>query len=68
LSDAIGYGLEDRAIKGLPALLSRDLESKIKTLDRHFIEYPDREDDEINIYGEGFIDDEMVYIIGENKS
>jgi hypothetical protein len=68
LSDSIGYGLEDRAIKGLPALLSRDLGLKIETLDRRFIEYPDGGDDEINIYGEGLIGEEMVYIIGESKS
>jgi hypothetical protein len=68
LSDSIGYSLEDRAIKGLPALLSRDLGLKIETLDRRFIEYPDGGDDEINIYGEGLIDEETVYIIGESKS
>jgi hypothetical protein len=66
--DSIGYELADSAIKGLPALLSRDLGLKIETLDRRFIEYLDGGDDEINIYGEGLIGEEMVYIIGESKS
>ncbi len=68
LSDSIGYGLEDRAIRRLPDLLQRDLGLKIEALDRRFIEYPGGGDDEVNIYGEGLLNDEKVYIIGESKS
>lgn len=68
LSDSIGYGLEDKAIRGLPNLLQRDLGLKIEALDRRFIEYPDGGDDEVNIYGEGLLNEEKVYIIGESKS
>ena len=68
LSDAIGYGLEDRAIKGLPGLLSRDLGLEVNAMDRRFIQYLDGTYDEVNIYGEGVIEGEPVCIIGESKS
>ncbi len=68
LSDAVGYGLEDRAIKGLPPLLEKDLGVKVDALSRRFIEYPDGGDDEINIYGEGTRAGKPVYIVGESKS
>ena len=37
-------------------------------MDRRFIEYPEGKEDEINIYGEGSLDGERIYIIGESKS
>ena len=68
LSDSIGYTLEDRAIRCLPNILQKDFGLKIEVLDRRFIEYPDGGDDEINIYGEGLLNEEKVYVIGESKS
>jgi len=68
LADTIGYGLEDRAIKGLAPLLERDLGVKIHRLSRRFIEYPDGGDDEINIYDEGSLDGDPVFIVGESKA
>ena len=68
LSDSIGYTLENEAIRHLPGILQKDLGLEIKVMDRRFIEYPDGRDDEINIYGEGTLNKEWVYIIGESKS
>lgn len=68
LSDSIGYTLENQAIRYLPNILEKDFGLKVEVLDRRFIEYPDGGDDEINIYGEGLLNGEKVYVIGESKS
>ncbi len=68
LSDTVGYGLEDRAIKSLPGLLRERLSLDVRVMDRRFLEYPDGGDDEINIYGEGVLDDKPAYVIGESKA
>jgi len=67
ISNTVGYTLENEAIKHLPGILQRDLGLKINVMDRRFIEYPDGKYDEINIYGEGVLDGEEVYVIGESK-
>ncbi|MBW1966366.1 MAG: hypothetical protein JRG77_02005 [Deltaproteobacteria bacterium] len=67
ISNTVGYTLENEAIKHLPGILQRDIGLKINVMDRRFIEYPDGKYDEINIYGEGVLDGEEVYVIGESK-
>ncbi len=68
LSDAVGYTLEDRAIRHLPSLLKEKFNIKVKgELVRKFVEYNGRSD-ELNIYGEGERQGERIYIyIGRSK-
>ena len=68
LSATIGYTLENRAISRLPEILESDHGIHIELMDRRFIEYPDGKEEEVNIYGEGKINGERVYVIGESKS
>ena len=68
LSATIGYTLENRAISKLPKILEKDFGIHIDLMDRRFIEYPDGQEEEINIYGEGRSNGDLIYIIGESKS
>jgi len=68
LSDAVGYGLEDRAIKSLPSLLQERYNIVLTTpLRRKFVHYNNRLD-EINIFGQGKCDQVNLTIIGEAKA
>ena len=68
LSNSFGYVLENEAIRFLPGLLQRDRGIEIQVMDRRYIVYADGKDDELNIYGEGLLKGEKVYVIGESKS
>jgi len=68
LSATIGYTLENRAIVKLPGILEREHGIQVEVMDRRFVEYPDGREEEINIYGEGRVNGEPLYIIGESKS
>ena len=68
LSATVGYTLENRAISRLPKILEKDFGIRIDLLDRRFIEYPDGQEEEINIYGEGRSNGDLIYIIGESRS
>ncbi len=69
LSDAIGYGLEDRAFKALPELLERDYGIKVETkLKRTFIKDREGNEIEVNIFGFAKRNGEEIVIIGEAKS
>ncbi len=68
LSDTVGYGLEDRAIKSLPDYLKRVHGIAVKgNLVRKYVKHNGRYD-ELNIYGEGKRKNKKIYIIGEAKS
>lgn len=68
LSDTVGYGLEDRAIKTLPTLLKQRYGIQTVTpLVRKFVRYNGRKD-ELNIFGTGKMDDTEVFIVGEAKA
>ncbi|MCL5674409.1 MAG: chordopoxvirus fusion protein [Candidatus Omnitrophica bacterium] len=68
LSDTVGYGLEDKAIKYLPELLKDKYQIIIEnSLVRKFVKYNGIKD-EINIYGTGKKNGEEISIIGEAKS
>ena len=68
LSDAVGYGLEDRAIKGLPPLLRERYGIEVQgRLVRKFVEVGGGRE-ELNIFGRGSRDGEEVYILGEAKA
>ena len=69
LSDAVGYGLEDMAILGLPPYLEKKHGIKVTgELERRFMEYPDGRHDELNIVGEGVRAGETITICGEAKT
>ncbi|MCS7180296.1 MAG: chordopoxvirus fusion protein, partial [bacterium] len=69
ISHSIGFDLENQAYKALPKILKErhgiDLTERLL---RKFIEYPDGQEEEINIYGKGKKDGEEIYIIGEAKT
>ncbi len=68
LSDAFGYTLEDRAIKSLPVILSKDYKIKvIGKLKRTYLKVG-KEYIEVNIYGKARKDGKEYVIIGESKS
>jgi hypothetical protein len=69
LSDAVGYGLEDRAMARLPRLLEEEQGVQVEgRLIRRFVEYPDGGMDEVNILGEGRRGESDISIVGEAKA
>ena len=69
ISNTIGYELEDRFYHIFPQVLKEDFNIEVKgEVERRFIVYPSGADDEINIYGQGLLNGEEVYIIGESKA
>ena len=69
LSDTVGYGLEDKAIKGLPPVLDSDYGIKVTgRLVRKYVEHPDGRHDELNVFGEGVRDGKPLSILGEAKA
>ena len=69
ISNTVGYELEDRFYPVFPQVLKKDFGVDIQgEMGRRFIVYPSGKDDEINIYGEGVIEGQKVYIIGESKA
>jgi F0F1-type ATP synthase membrane subunit b/b' len=69
LSATVGHRLEDEAYKSLPNLLRRDFQIEVDgRLIRKYVEYVDGKMDEINIYGSGKRNGEVVWILGECKA
>ena len=68
LANSFGYMLENEGIRALPAILKREKGINITVMDRRFVVYPDGGYDEINIYGEGMLEGQKVYVVGEAKS
>ncbi len=68
ITDAVGYGLEDRIISLVPAFAAREYDLQVKAALRRFIEYPDGRTDELNIYAEGLRQGKPLALIGECKS
>ena len=68
LSDSVGYGLEDRAIAALPALLKLkfDLEPDLPFV-RKFININGK-DVELNMFGTGRKNNEKWFVVGEGKA
>lgn len=68
LSDTVGYGLEDRAIKSLPTVLKDRYRIEVSApLVRKFVRYNGRQD-ELNIFGTGQKARKTLYIVGEAKA
>ncbi len=70
MSDAVGYELENRSFRALPALLKRDLGVEVEgRLLRRYVPGPDgRRYIQVNIYGWGRKEGEKVLILGEAKT
>ena len=68
LSNSFGYVLENEAIRYLPGILQRERGIEIEVMDRRYIVYADGRDDELNIYGEGLLEGEKMYVVGESKA
>jgi len=68
ITNAVGYGLEDRIISLIPAFAAREYDLQVKAALRRFIEYPDGRSDELNIYAEGHRQGKPVALVGECKS
>ncbi len=68
LSDTVGYGLEDRAMKTLPQLLKERYGIEVQgKLIRKYVKYNGKFD-EIDIWGKGIRDNKEIDIIGEAKA
>lgn len=68
LSDTVGYGLEDRAMKSLPTVLkSKYGINVLSPLVRKYVSCNGTQD-EINIYGTGKKDEIEICILGEAKA
>jgi len=68
LSDTVGYGLEDRAMKSLPTVLkSKYGINVLSPLVRKYVSYNGAQD-EINIYGTGKKNEMEICILGEAKA
>jgi len=69
LSHSVGFMLEDRAFKALPALLKERFGIEVEgKLIRTFLENARGEREEVNIYGKGLKDSSELVIIGDSKS
>ncbi|WP_448384205.1 hypothetical protein [Desulfosoma sp.] len=68
ITNAVGYGLEDRIIALIPAFAAREYDLQVKSALRRFMEYPDGRSDELNIYAEGHRQGKPVALVGECKS
>ena len=69
LSDTVGYGLEDRAIRYLPRLLKKQFNLVVQgSLERRWLEYPDGRTDELNIFGVALQEGRAVTLLGEAKT
>jgi hypothetical protein len=69
LSDTVGYGLEDRAIERLPALLLSEHGISVeRRLVRRFVEYPGGRTDEVDLFGRGRRNGTELTIVGEAKA
>ena len=67
LTSTWGFGLEDVARVVLPGWLYKHLGIEVERLRREFFRV-DREEIEVNLYGEGVLKGERVVVIGEVKS
>jgi DNA repair ATPase RecN len=69
LTTTVGFALEDRAYKSLPALLKQEFGLEVQgKLERKYVKDKRGEDIEVNIIGEATRDGERFVIVGECKS
>ncbi len=67
LGDTIGFTLEDLAREVTPAYLAHHYGIQVSQLDRHFVVI-DEQELEVDFYGEGRRNGELVTIVGEVRS
>lgn len=68
LSDAIGYGIGDRAMPFMDAFAQKQFGVSVHSVERTFITYADGRNDEVNLLLEGERKGEKVWLVGECKS
>lgn len=69
LSHTVGFTLDDRAIKSLPALLARDHGIEVEgELTRRFVDCGGGRHVEVNVLGRGRRQGRSILILGESKS
>ena len=69
IAQSIGYNLEDKAYKALPALLKRDFNITIEgRLIRDYVKDNKEREFEVNIFGKGKRGGKDIIIIGESKT
>ena len=68
LSAAVGHGIEDKYLPLMKPFALNQYGAQISTVQRKFIRYPNGKKDEVNLYLEGELKGEKIYIIGEAKS
>ncbi len=68
LSQAVGYGLEDKIMPFMPDFVKKNYGIDTTLIERKNIVYPDGKFDELNIYVEGTKNGQRAFAIGECKS
>jgi hypothetical protein len=68
LSDAVGYGIEDRLMPFVPDYARLEFGLEVESLDRRNVEYANGKYDEVNILASGHLNGEPVFLIGECKA
>ena len=68
LSADVGYSIEDDCIPYIEQFALNQYGAVISVVDRRYLEYPNGKSDEINLYLEGELKGEKIYMIGESKS
>ena len=68
LSDAVGYGIEDRLMPFIPDYARLEYGIEIESLERRNVEYKNGKFDEVNILATGRINGDKAYLLGECKA
>jgi len=68
ISQAIGYGLEDRIMPFMADFVGKSYGLEANLVERRNITYPDGQFDEVNIYVEGLKNGKKAFVIGECKA
>jgi uncharacterized coiled-coil protein SlyX len=68
ISDAVGYGLEDRLMPFISDFARLEYGLEVDSVDRQNVVYGPGKYDEVNILASGWIDGEVAHLIGECKT
>lgn len=68
LSDAVGYGIEDRLMPFIPNYARQEYGLEIESLERRNVEYGNGKYDEVNILATGRINGDKAYLLAECKA
>jgi len=68
LSDAVGYGIEDRLMPFIPDFARLEFGLEVDSVERRNVEYAGGKYDEVNILASGHINGERCFLIAECKA